>query len=417
MVRIASLWALALAGAVLAGCVAGKAATSVGVSEPIPARAAAARLSGEERGFLEARRPLYDTLRRVGEHRAKDDIEQAYLLVRTLVRTHPAFEPAIHHFLELASDTDNLQEAVELFTERVQQDNGDGPAWYGLALMRDGDARVETGLRAIEAGCQSWSCYFTVATAFALDSRVDEGITWFRGWAKAHEGDTDTLVNARLAESELLRYGAGTPETVEALLLNVVSNARAGRGWEIGLERLGMLYTTLGRILDAREALALALEVHRVMGNWEGELSVLFNQVVLERKGGNLKVAAGLAEQALELSRACGELWYQARFLGLLGDIRMTLNDAGAAVACYEPEVVLDRRLGNLERLPIALAHLGLAYHALGRVEEAAEVFEKARALFDAQGEHEGAAWVERLLREARGERSDGSMRESAPEG
>ncbi len=380
------------------GCVHGEKRGTGGAVQENTSWEGTAELTAEERETLDAVRPLYDQLGRVGAHRAKEDLDRAFRSCLALVRQHPEFEPAIHHFLELASETDQLEIAVSLFTERVQADPQDGAAWYALALMRDGAARVELGQRAVEAGCRSWSCYFTLATAYAMSHRVEEGIEWFRTRAEDAEGDPAARVNAWLAESELLRYGVGTAADVERLLVQVAGRARAGQGWEVALERLGMLYTSLHRYTDAREALALALEVHRAMHNTEGVLSVLFNQVVLEQQVGDLEVAAGLCEEALEAARGVGDLWYQARFLGMLGDIRMTLNDPGAAVACYEPEVVLDRRVGDLERLPIALAHLGLAYRALGRIDDAAEVLEKARALFAERGEEEGAAWVARLL-------------------
>ena len=107
-------------------------------------------------------------------------------------------------------------------------------------------------------------------------------------------------------------------------------------------------------------------------------------------EAGMQEVAArirGHLTDAAALCRAAGATRELAAALGKLGHVEQDTGRGDAALACYEESVAVARRAGHPAVLAHAVRHLGDAHRQAGRLAAAETCYAEALALYAAQDE------------------------------
>ncbi len=92
------------------------------------------------------------------------------------------------------------------------------------------------------------------------------------------------------------------------------------------------------------------------------------------------------ARRALDLNRRQGDKTEEANSQRLLADAALRLKDFAAAAAGYRDALELDKALGQPHKIAADLLGLGEAALAQGRNREAADYFQRARAVAEVAG-------------------------------
>lgn len=92
------------------------------------------------------------------------------------------------------------------------------------------------------------------------------------------------------------------------------------------------------------------------------------------------------ARRALDINRRLGDKSEEANSQRLLADAALHLKDLAAAAAGYQEALMLDKALGQPHKIAADLLGLGEATLAQGRGREAADYFQRARAVAEVAG-------------------------------
>ena len=160
------------------------------------------------------------------------------------------------------------------------------------------------------------------------------------------------------------------------------------------LNNLGRLHHGLGRLREAREAYAEALELFRREGDRGRESVALLNLSAVDDSLGEPVAAEEQAGQALAIARDLGDRGRQAEALNQLGTFQSSLGEPVAALDSYTAALKIFQELGDGRREAAILNNLGNLLIQLGSPEEARGLLqtglERARQVKDRQ--FEGAA-------------------------
>ncbi|RPH55432.1 hypothetical protein EHM82_05335, partial [bacterium] len=160
------------------------------------------------------------------------------------------------------------------------------------------------------------------------------------------------------------------------------------------LNNLGRLHHGLGRLREAREAYAGALESFRREGDRRREATALLNLSAVDDSLGQPLAAEEAARQALAIARDAGDRSQEAEALNKLGTLESGLGEPVAALDSYTGALEILRELGDSRREAALLNNLGNLLIELGSPEEARGLLlvglERARQAGDRQ--FEGAA-------------------------
>jgi len=195
------------------------------------------------------------------------------------------------------------------------------------------------------------------------------------------DGQLETAATAALGAAEVLErqgpYSAGI-ELLEDV--RAAAEAAGARSSE-----LAEAYRELGflRMLQREHALAephfeAALDMHRSIGDQQGEGNTLLNL-------GNLRLSLKQPEEALELyeaslskHRATGNRRREGLVLSLLGLVQTQRGETGAGWRLYEEALAIHREVGDQLGVGIVLGYMARARSAAGRPDEALALFEEA---------------------------------------
>lgn len=142
----------------------------------------------------------------------------------------------------------------------------------------------------------------------------------------------------------------------EALTRGLATAREVQQGEAFALSFLGEADTRAGDTDAAATHLASALEIFERVGDRYGEAVTLRNLGELHRTLGEFDRAGTALDRALELWDQLDTPQWQARTLVSLGRLRLSTGDHAAARATWEAADDLFRRLGSVERAPVASA-------------------------------------------------------------
>jgi tetratricopeptide (TPR) repeat protein len=187
------------------------------------------------------------------------------------------------------------------------------------------------------------------------------------------------------ALSALLMYYLGTASQfsgAETLHLAAVRCARSDQERGRSYNNLGAVYWRTGQYADGRAAYQSALDLNRRAGHRVGEASGLSNVALGHYRLGDYVAAIDCQRQALALFEAEGNQSGMTTALAGVGWPELRLGRAAVALECFERGLVISRKLGEETfEEAYALANLGAATEALGRLTEAVRYYQDARAL------------------------------------
>lgn len=106
----------------------------------------------------------------------------------------------------------------------------------------------------------------------------------------------------------------------------------------------------------------------------------------LKLGAGDVAGAREQARRALDLNRRQGDKAEEANSQRLLADVARRLKDFAAAAAGYQEALALDKTLGQPHKIAADLLGLGEAAQGQGRNREAADYFQRARAVAEVAG-------------------------------
>ena len=126
---------------------------------------------------------------------------------------------------------------------------------------------------------------------------------------------------------------------------------------------------------DARSLAAQALEVARSIDNGVMAAHALHTLALIAVDEGHLEFASRLLEEATTEFRRGEETHSLAVATSVRGYIALTRGEYAEAVVVFEETLALGHQLGSDEVVVVALLNLGVALHALGRIDDASSAF------------------------------------------
>ncbi len=189
---------------------------------------------------------------------------------------------------------------------------------------------------------------------------------------------------------------------------SAASAERSGRVSDIALSLcyLGVAERWLGDRATGTRHCAEGLALARAEADDRATATALvWSYATVGGRGLDSQAEQGL-EEALALSRRCGDPWLEAHALEGLGDYRREAGDYHGAAACFEAALEAFGRLKDGWMAAWSLEGLGRTELALGRVESGLARLCASRGLFASLGDLEGAAYL--LALQGRAELEDG---------
>lgn len=252
----------------------------------------------------------------------------------------------------------------------------------GQRLHRSGEPeRVERMIKArkdaVKTGSEEWTWLVLTEAAvkvYDAPSEVEESLAPLRA-------DGIALYSQLMTRAVAL-YTLGRNDESIALLKRAVDLPGMGPLRKAGaIERLGTLYTHIGRSDDARQSYNTALKAAREYGDSSLETVTLNNLGRLHLMRGELDQAMDVLREAVRLAQAENERSVEANCLGALG---MTMHMKGQrqqAEACLMRCLRLCREIGRPHAEVAHMHSLTRFYYETGRVREAKEIALRAKAL------------------------------------
>jgi predicted ATPase/DNA-binding CsgD family transcriptional regulator len=211
-----------------------------------------------------------------------------------------------------------------------------------------------------------------------------EGRAWLDRLLAA-DGAQQTVGRARaLNATGFLTFLQGDYTAARPLLEESLAIRRAladDLGIVESLTNLGLLLRCLDMGAEARAHFQEALRVSRACGDraWEGR--VLNKLARLEFYEGDLAAACDLHEESLAMGRATGNTWDIAIALGDLADVQFAIGQEDAALALYAESLGLWQELGDERGIAQGLEGFAILAAARGRYEPAVRQISAARAV------------------------------------
>lgn len=143
------------------------------------------------------------------------------------------------------------------------------------------------------------------------------------------------------------------------------------------LHSLAILQQGLGRSSEAEQLLTRALAIAEEQHDLEGELPLLLSLVAVLSEVGSRAVAKWMLDRAALLAQVLGNQVASARVADLRGRVAMFQGDVVEAEREFRTAVAMCEDLGLHGPSAFSLAHLGSALWVQGRMQDAADNFER----------------------------------------
>ena len=162
--------------------------------------------------------------------------------------------------------------------------------------------------------------------------------------------------------------------------------------WSVSLGNMGIVYRIQGKLTEALKFFQQALEIHRAIGDKEGEANALNNMGVVYEIQSKLTEALKFFQQALEIHRAIGNKKGEANALDNMGIVYEIQSKLTEALQHYQKALDIYREIGNKEGEASALGNMGNVYRIQGKLEKAFQHYRKALNIHREIGNKEGEA-------------------------
>lgn len=167
----------------------------------------------------------------------------------------------------------------------------------------------------------------------------------------------------------------------EPVLEGLLEEARAGQDYRTqteALHSLAILRNAYGRSGDAEQLLSSALKIAEGQQDRENELQLLILLAVVLSDTGSTAVARWMLDRAALLAQVLGNEVASARVIDLRGRLAMLRGDFAGAESDFEAAVVHCEELGLHSSAAFSLTHMAYARMVHGRMNDAADCFERA---------------------------------------
>ncbi len=196
------------------------------------------------------------------------------------------------------------------------------------------------------------------------------------------------LMSNGLAYAHLSDYGKAIDLYQKALNIHRRIGDIEGEGAD--LCNMGFAYKDIGEYRKAIDLYEKALKIHRRVGDIEGEGADLGNLGIAYSSIGEYRKAIKLYEKALEIHRRLGNVRDEGVDLSILGTALMDLGEYRKAINFHEKALEIHRRVGNVRDEGTCFDDLGVAYENLGEYEKAINFYEKALEIHRRVGDIKG---------------------------
>jgi tetratricopeptide (TPR) repeat protein len=200
-------------------------------------------------------------------------------------------------------------------------------------------------------------------------------------------GEAWTVANLPLAEKQE-RIAA-----IESLLADyqALPPAQRDRRAEARLlTRLGTLYDTLGRWVEAKDCYQRSLAIFQEVGDRVGEGQSLDNLGIVYEVQGRWAEAEAAYQQSLAIWREIGNRVGEGRSLNNLGHVHYQWRRWAEAEQYYQQSLEIFREVGDRVGRGQILNNLGNLYHQWRRWAEAEQYYQQSLEIFREVGDHVG---------------------------
>ena len=167
----------------------------------------------------------------------------------------------------------------------------------------------------------------------------------------------------------------------EEALESLLEGARIGQDYRTQTETLhclAILRNADGRSADAEKLLSSALKIAEEQHDRENELQLLILLAVVLSDTGSTAVARWMLDRAALLAQVLGNEVASARVIDLRGRLAMLRGDFASAERDFEVAVAHCEELGLHSSAAFGLTHMAYARAVQGRMNDAADCFERA---------------------------------------
>jgi tetratricopeptide (TPR) repeat protein len=155
----------------------------------------------------------------------------------------------------------------------------------------------------------------------------------------------------------------------------------------IGLNNLGTVYYSEGKIDQAEDAYRRSLELHRQRADHEEVARTLGNLAMVFYNRGDYARATAILEETLGMRRELRSQSTVASALNNLGLLTLLVGDYERAIAYCEEAVALDVELGDVFGQAFSLGNLGHAARKLEQWEHAHDALSESASIFWKMGD------------------------------
>jgi CHAT domain-containing protein/tetratricopeptide (TPR) repeat protein len=178
----------------------------------------------------------------------------------------------------------------------------------------------------------------------------------------------------------------------ESLELYRRANDRKGEAQT--LNRIGMIYWSLGEMRKALEKFNEALPIFQALGDRRGEADALNNIGTVYQLLGEMRKALEKFNESLQLSRALGDRRGEADTLNNIGLVHDALGESQTALEKYNEALPIRRAVGDRTGEAVTLNNIGLVYSSLGETQKALEKYNEALPIKRAMGDRRGEGFT-----------------------
>ncbi|MGV9877838.1 BTAD domain-containing putative transcriptional regulator [Streptomyces sp. NPDC003006] len=221
-------------------------------------------------------------------------------------------------------------------------------------------------------------------TALSRSGHYDQALGVLGRALRTARGIDDTTVAEVLHARGVLRWNLGRlPEALADQEETLELRGRSGDPWQIARSQnnLGITHLYLGNFAAAHEHFSSALDRFRTAGDTHEEAHVLNNFSDLQLRIGERESARNFLQEAREILATSGTTAEHAMAQVNLANTMDSPRELHAMLDMYRDSLSAFRRLGDRRNASITLNGMGLALHAAGRFQEAAEHHRQALEL------------------------------------
>jgi len=176
--------------------------------------------------------------------------------------------------------------------------------------------------------------------------------------------------------------------------LNIHREIGNKEGEASDLGNMGNVYRAQNKLKEALQHYRKALNIHRKIGDKIGEASDLGNMGVVYKIQNKLKEAINYHQKALDIDREIGNKRGEASDLDNMGNVYRAQNKLKEALDYHQKALDIDREIGNKRGEATSLCNIGVTYQTQDKLKKALQHYQKALTVYRKIGDKRGEAKV-----------------------